>query len=105
MNARQAAKAAAQRIEELENYNRRCSADIKAYNQCIDAMIVGESPCQWCMEHDECQLEAKDGKGCSEWWLKDIPFEDEPVMGGDADVGNEDKGNPERVQIHGNVAT
>ena len=63
MNARQAAKAAAKRIEELEDYNRRCSADIKAYNQCIDAMIAGGSPCPWCMEHEECQLEAKDGKG------------------------------------------
>ncbi|MBP5478708.1 MAG: hypothetical protein J6Y15_05025 [Bacteroidaceae bacterium] len=24
------------------------------------------------MEHEECQLEAKDGKGCREWWLMDV---------------------------------
>ena len=72
VNGRQAAKLAAKRIEELENYNRRAAADIKAYNACIDGMIAGESPCKWCEEQSECQLEAKGGKGCSEWWLMDI---------------------------------
>ena len=83
MNARQAAKAAAKavkaaakRIEELENYNRRACADIKAYNDCIDGMIAGQSPCPWCAEYEECQLNEKDGKGCKEWWLKDIPPEE-----------------------------
>lgn len=70
MNARQAAKAAAKRIEDLENYNARCKADIVAYNQCITGMIDGESPCKWCEEYEECQHEAKDGKGCGDWWLK-----------------------------------
>lgn len=83
MNARQAAKAAAKQIEELMDFNRRCSADIKAYNQCIDGMIAGESPCPWCMEYEECQLEAKDGKGCSEWWLKDVPITEPRVVDGE----------------------
>ena len=72
MNAKQALKKVVQRNADLEDYNRRASADIKAYNECIDTMIAGGSPCPWCMEYDECQLEAKNGKGCSEWWLKEV---------------------------------
>ena len=84
MNARQAARAAAKRIEELEYYNLRASADIKAYNAVIDSMIAGGSPCDWCEEKQECQLQVKaDGKGCSEWWLaNDLPVQDQD--GGDA---------------------
>lgn len=70
MNARQAAKAAAKRIEELEETGRRAAWDIKQYNACIDGMIAGKSPCEWCEERNECQLEAKGNKGCSEWWLR-----------------------------------
>ena len=78
MNAKQALKTATKKIEELEDYNRRASADIKAYNKVIDSMIAGGSPCDWCEDRNECQLQAKaDGKGCSEWWLAfdrpDIP--------------------------------
>ena len=80
MNARQALKKVVERNTDLEDYNRRCSADIKAYNECIDTMIAGGSPCPWCMEYPECQLEAKDGKGCSEWWLKDITPEVRQIM-------------------------
>lgn len=70
MNARQAAKAAAKRIEELEDFNRRASADIKEYNSCILDMIEGGSPCKYCEDYSECQLEEKDRKGCKEWWLR-----------------------------------
>ena len=78
MNARQAAKAAAEKIIELEYSNARYRTDVIAYNDCIDAMIRGESPCSWCEEQEECQLEAKGGKGCEDWWLKDIqPTEEE----------------------------
>lgn len=100
MNARQAAKKAAERIVELEDYNARCSADIKAYNQCIDGMIAGNSPCPWCMEYPECEREEKDSKGCNEWWLKDIDF-----TGGDVDEVHEGEGDTQRVQVHGNVGT
>lgn len=72
MNKRQALKAAAQHIEELEDFNRRATADIKAYNQCIDGMIAGKSPCEWCEENrtGECENENKGGKGCVDWWLR-----------------------------------
>ena len=72
MNARQAAKAAAKRIEELEDFNRRASGDIKAYNACIDSVIAGEkSFWDWCEEAEECsQPEKKMKTGCENWWLK-----------------------------------
>lgn len=77
MNARQAAKAAAAKIVEMEYAIRRYRTDVKAYNECIDAMIQGKSPCDWCEEKNECQLEAKGGKGCEEWWLMDVAPEEE----------------------------
>ena len=71
MNGRQAARAAAKRIEELEYVNAMQSRDIADYNKCILSMISGDSPCVWCEERPECQLEAKSaGKGCQEWWLR-----------------------------------
>jgi len=70
MNGRQAAKLAAKRIEELEHYQREASMDIKAYNGCINSMIKGGSPCDWCDFAIECQREEKTaGKGCEEWML------------------------------------
>lgn len=69
MNARQAAKAASKRIEELENTGAKAAADIKAYNEVILGMIDGKSPCDWCEDQQECQREVK-GRGCAEWWLK-----------------------------------
>ena len=84
MNARQAARAAAKVIEgqekmikDLEHYNAMCKRDVTAYNKVIEGMIAGESPCPWCEEHPDCQHEEKDGKGCSDWWLKfDVEVED-----------------------------
>lgn len=73
MNAKQAARAAAKRIEDMELTLARATADIKRYNQCIDSMIEGGSPCDWCDDLNECQLEAK-GKGCELWLLS---FEEE----------------------------
>ena len=70
MNSRQAAKMAAERIEELEYYQREATLDIKAYNACILSMIKGGPPCEWCEDQIECQEEAKTtGKGCDEWLL------------------------------------
>ena len=74
MNARQAAKAAAAHIEELEDWNARATRDIKAYNACIDSMIAGGSPCAFCEEDrtGECTNENRGGKGCADWWLVDL---------------------------------
>lgn len=60
-----------QKLEEAEKAIARAESDIKAYNACIDAMIAGGSPCDWCEDQCECQLTAKDsGRGCAEWWLR-----------------------------------
>ena len=81
MNAKQAARAAAKRIEELEDFNKRCSSDIKWYNNTILAMIGGKSPCDFCEEHrlGECSLETRvaNFNGCEEWWLMKHPIEEE----------------------------
>ena len=70
MNGRQAAKAAAKRIAELEYMvNMQCQ-DIKDYNACITGFIKGESVCKWCEEAPECQREVKEKEGCTEWWLR-----------------------------------
>ena len=68
MNGKQAARAAAKRIEELEITCARMMADIKRYNQVIDSMIAGGNPCEFCEDLKECQLEAR-GKGCDLWML------------------------------------
>lgn len=70
MNSRQAAKAAGQRVMELERILALNKMDIIEYNLCILRMIDGESPCVLCEDYEECQLEAKDGKGCGEWMLR-----------------------------------
>lgn len=74
MNARQAARKAAARILELESritdlerINRIHEADTAQFYECIEGTVDGESICRWCSDHDECQLQAKDGKGCKEW--------------------------------------
>ena len=84
MNARQAAKAAAKKIEELEDFNRRASAEIKNLNRVIDSVIAGDKTyCDWCEENEECKRQCK-GVGCSEWWLMfDPPVPQEE--GSDAD--------------------
>ena len=85
MNGRQAAKKAAKHITELEDFNRRCSADIKQYNLCIFGMIKGESPCKWCMDRKECERAEKDARGCEMWWLTDEPVTDDTVEGEEND--------------------
>ena len=70
MNAKQALKAASKTIEDLMYYNKRCKFDIKLYNEVVSAMIQGQSPCEWCEDHEECQLQSKDGKGCEDWMLR-----------------------------------
>lgn len=77
MNGRQAARLAAKRIEELEYLAARNKQDIVDYNKTISHMISGGSPCDWCEDQTECQLQAKaDGKGCSDWMLHSGPIDD-----------------------------
>jgi len=70
MNGRQAAKMAGQRVMELERILALNKADIVNYNLCILSMIDGKSPCDWCEDQQECQLQAKGGTGCEEWMLR-----------------------------------
>ena len=55
-------------IADLLDYNARNALDIKAYNEVIDGMIAGNSPCPMCEEYDSCE-KAEKGKGCGEWML------------------------------------
>ena len=72
MNSRQAAKAAAKRIKELEWFNRKSAATVKGLYQALDAVFSGEGICQRCEDYDECEKEAKEeGKWCEDWTLKD----------------------------------
>ena len=71
MNAKQSLRLCSARLAEVETVLARAKADIKDYNACIDSMIAGGSPCDWCEDQCECQLAAKaEGKGCAEWWLR-----------------------------------
>lgn len=68
MNARQAAKMAAKRIEELEHYNRMSRATIVSLYRALDAIFSGGNVCELCEDYEECQLEdKKEGKGCADW--------------------------------------
>ena len=70
MNAKQALKKASAKIQNM-SYTLFCNKeDIKEYNKCILDQIDGKSPCPYCHDYQECQLEAKDNKGCPEWMLK-----------------------------------
>ena len=69
MNGRQAAKAASERIADLEISLRRAMSDIKRYNQVIDSMIAGGDPCDYCEDCNECHL-SDHGRGCKLWMLK-----------------------------------
>lgn len=74
MNARQSARLAAKRIEELEDFNQRASADIRGLYKAIEHIISGGCPCDFCEDIEECQLKAKGGKGCTDFLLKDQPL-------------------------------
>ena len=74
LNARQAAKAAAARITELERVAALSKADIIDYNRCILDMIAGHSACEWCEDRQECQEAGKtEINGCDDWMLRSQP--------------------------------
>ena len=81
-----------EQIANLENYNSKSKRDIVAYNNLLLSMIDGGNPCDWCEEKrlGECENPDLDGKGCQDWFLKDL---DAVVPGGLVE--------PEIVQIEG----
>lgn len=89
MNGRQAARAAAKRIEEMEHTIAQYKQDVKDYNTVIEDMISGKSPCTWCEDAGECVLDANGNVGCSEWLLRFRKPEAQPE-GGESD-GSEEK--------------
>ena len=74
------------KIEQLGDFNKRCSADIRGYVGTILGMIAGKSPCENCEEHrlGECPNPDCEGKGCESWWLRtDMMKVSPPAEGGD----------------------
>ena len=85
MNGRQAARAAAKRIEEMSVTLAFNKADIRDYNLCIAHMINHGSPCDWCEDLAECREAGKDTTiGCDDWMLRHQPVVPVPE-GGDQD--------------------
>lgn len=89
MNARQAAKAASLKIKSMEHTLALNKADIIDYNLVIQALIAGKSPCDWCEDLRECQLEAKGKTGCSEWLLRFQKPAPEEVVSDGQEAGTE----------------
>ena len=111
MNAKQAARAAAQHIEELEHQIMLNIRDIRLYVQCIHGMINHGSPCEYCEDRDECEINGKNiDAGCDDWMLKlwkpgeTVKNWQEQVMAGKKQVGLFAEGGPADGHQEGNGA-
>lgn len=84
MNGRQAARAAAQKIEELEYANKQYAHEIRLFYETVGHMIRHGSPCDYCEDREACREAGKDLTiGCDEWFLDSgiiLPGEAEPVL-------------------------
>ena len=74
MNAKQSLRAANKQLQEYEQLFQEQArllsmykADVKNFYECIEGTVDGKSICDWCDQFNECQLQAKGGKGCKEW--------------------------------------
>ena len=80
MNGRQAARAAANKIKDLENIIAHNVSDIRMLNECIIDMIRHESPCKYCNDYEECVQENRDVSiGCDDWFLRINAFTKDDV--------------------------
>ena len=78
MNAKQATKKMdrymlVKQIADLQFVNEMNKADIIDYNRCIDYMIAGGSPCEFCEDYEkDCDHpDCRDaGKGCADWMIR-----------------------------------
>lgn len=124
MNAKQSLKLAAKRIEDMEHQIMLNIRDIRLYVQCIHSIINHGSPCDYCEDHDECEIAGKNvDAGCDDWMLKlwnpgeEVKDWQRMVMagkqtelfaeGGGADGHQENDGtdNPEGADVPGGKAT
>lgn len=74
MNAKQSLRAANKQLQEYEQLFQEQArllsmykTDVKNFYECIEGTVDGKSICDWCDQYNECQLQAKGGKGCKEW--------------------------------------
>ena len=74
MNAKQSLRAVNKQLQEYEELFQEQArllsmykADVKNFYECIEGTVDGKSICDWCDQYNECQLQAKGGKGCKEW--------------------------------------
>ena len=56
--------------------------EIDLLQECMEKMIAGGSPCEYCEDFSECQMEDK-SRGCKMWWLRYLTKEERIACGAD----------------------